>query len=269
MNTYEMKTSDNEVTIYRIGEDGQFKVKEKIAKIDLKTGELLPIGRTKIAGDGSLKKSASESNFPTKTVILMLILLAAAIGAFAFYRAAMQEYQTDFYFSLGFASLTAVVVSIVFYISWLTKKVVPEAAVPDTVVQDTVDELPDKFDGSPYKFEGSDSIDDLQPQNFSEPYKKVCEDEEDVQKMVITSEKDSYFLLIGGEVKGPFTYDQIKNSEIPNNIQVTTNNLDDWFPASQFELLLGIGFEPEYPGKPVNKEDYRIDDDGSVKCVNR
>ncbi len=240
MNTYEMKADDTEVTIFCISEDGQLKIKEKVAKIDVTTGELFPIGRTKIAGAEQPKTDAAESKFPTKTVILMLIFFVAVIGFFAFSHAAQQEKEVALlYYLLGFISLTAVVISIVFYIKWLVGK-----------------EKPDSSDG-------------LQPQNSSESAENPGKDDENVQTTIITSEKDSYFLLLGEEVKGPFTYDQLKKSEIPSNVQVTTEALNDWFPASQFELLRGIAFEPKDPFITISKGDYQITGEGFIKCVNR
>jgi len=239
MNRYEIKTDDTEVTIYRISEEGQVKVKEKVAKIDLTTGELFPIGRTKIGGAETPKTVVAESRFPTKTIILILIFLVAAIGFFAFFQATQQEKEVALYYLLGFLSLTAVVISIIFYIKWLIGKEEP------------------------------DSVDGLQPQDPSEAAENQGKDDENVQTTIVTSEKDSYFLLLGGEVKGPFTYDQLKKSEFPGNVQVTTEALNDWFPASQFELLRGIAFEPKDPSRSISRNDYQITGEGLVKCVNK
>jgi len=239
MNTYEMKTTDTEVMIYRISENGQMREKEKIAKIDLETGELMPIGRTKIAGTELPETSAPESKFPTNAVILILIFLVVVIGFFAFYQAMQPEGQTDLYFVLGFTSLTATVISIVFYIKWLIHK------------------------------DESETVDSLEDQNFSESVENSGAVADNVQRMIITSENDSYFLLLDGESVGPFTYEQIKKSEIPNNVQMTTDKLGDWFPASQFELLVGIAFEPKDPSGPIGKGDYQITKEGFIKWLNK
>ena len=239
MKTYEIKTDDTEVTIYRISEEGQAKIKEKVAKIDLTTGELFPIGRTKIAGAETPETDSTESKFPTRTVILILIFLVAAIGFFAFFQATQQEKDVGLFFLLGFVSLTAVVISIIFYIKWLIGTEEP------------------------------DSLDSLQPQDSFESAENHVEDDENVQTTIVTSEKDSYFLLLGGEVKGPFTYDQLKKSEFPSNVQVTTETLNDWFPASKFELLRGLALEPKDPSAPISKNDYQITNEGLVKCTNK
>lgn len=239
MNTYEMKTTDTEVTIYRIGEDGQMTVKEKIAKIDLKTGELMPIGRTKIAGAEPPKTNEPKFKLPTNAVILILIFLVIAIGFFAFFQAMQPEVQTDLYFILGFVSLVSVVISIVFYVKWLINK------------------------------DESERIDGLEPQDCSESSENSDVASDDMQKMIITSGNDSYFFLLGGESVGPFTYSQIQQSEFPNNVQVTTETLGDWFPASQLELIAGIAFEPKDPYRPIERDDYQITEEGFVKWLNK
>lgn len=239
MNTYEMKTTDTEVIIYRIGEDGQMKVKEKIAKIDLKTGELMPIGRTKIAGAELPETNEPKFKLSTNAVILILIFLVAAIGFFAFFQAMQPEVQTDLYFILGFASLISAVISIVFYIKWLISK------------------------------DESERIDGVEQQDFSESAENHDAVSDDMQKMIVTSGTDSYFLLLGGEAVGPFTYGQIQKSEFPNNVQVTTENLGDWFPANQLELIAGIAFEPKDPYRPIERDDYKITEEGFIKWLNK
>lgn len=239
MNTYEMKTTDSEVIIYRIGEDGQMTVKEKIAKIDLKTGELMPIGRTRIAGGEPPETNETKFKLPTNAIILVLIFLVVAIGFFAFFQAMQPEVQTDLYFILGFASLISAVISIVFYIKWLINK------------------------------DESERIDGLDPLDCSESPGNHDEVTDDMQKMIVTSGTDSYFLLLGGEAVGPFTYGQIQKSEFPNNVQVTTETLGDWFPVSQLELIAGIAFEPKDPSRPIEKDDYQITEEGFIKWLNK